>query len=401
VIVSASPSQPANTVSVQSLMADDGTQFPASVKFNVRDDVCIIPYSSGTTGLPKGVMLTHYNVVAMMAMFGHSEFKDDLHFPDEQPIMLSFLPLYHVYGMLSTAIFALAAGIMVICLPRFHIEQILSCVQKYKVTILALVPPALITLSKSPLVKNYDLSSVRRIVCGAAPLSRDAELDFRKIVSTQDIGQGFGMTETTICVILNPVHRMKLGSVGIVLPNTEIKVIDIETKKMLGPHERGEICARGPQIMKGYLNNTKATAETIDSDGWLHTGDVGYYDDEGYFFIVDRIKELIKFKGFQVAPAELEALLLTHPDVADVAVIGVPDAEAGELPRAYIVAKLGMNPSIDNIKQFVADKVSNFKQLRGGVQFVQSIPKLETGKIIRRDVRNWWKSTHPTASSKL
>jgi acyl-CoA synthetase (AMP-forming)/AMP-acid ligase II len=295
--------------------------------------------------------------------------------------------------MMTTAVYALAAGMLVVCLPRFNPEQVLTCIEKYKVTTLTLVPPALISLTQSPLATKYDLSSVRRVICGAAPLSRQAELTFKKIINTHDIGQGYGMTETTVAVILNPLKKMRLGSVGQVLPNTEVQVIDVKTRKVLGPNERGEVCARGPQIMKGYLNNDEATAATIDSDGWIHTGDIGYYDEDGYFYIVDRIKELIKYKGFQVAPAELEALLLTHPDVADVAVVGVADEDAGELPRAYVVLKPGVSLAVDQIKKFVAEKVSNFKQLRGGVEFVKSIPKSETGKILRRDVREWLKST--------
>lgn len=375
-------------VPFETLMADDGSWYPSEMDFDSAKDVAFILFSSGTTGLPKGVMLSHSNVVSMMTVFAHIFENDTLHAPDEQPVVAVLLPLYHVYGLIGITTIALASNQMLVVLPKFHPEQFLSCIAKYKVTVAPLVPPILVFLSKYPRISSYDLSSVRRFNCGAAPLTLDTAADFRKATGCGEIRQGYGMTETTVAVMYNaPGYPLKSGSVGLLLPNTTAQVIDLKSKKVLGPRERGEIWLRGPQIMLGYINDPTATQSTIDSDGWLHTGDVGYYDEDGYFFVVDRIKELIKFKGLQVAPAELESLILTHPQVADVAVIGIPDKEAGELPKAFVVRKKASTVSAEDVKKFVAGKVSSYKHLRGGVEFVDKIPKSETGKILRRVLR--------------
>jgi 4-coumarate--CoA ligase len=202
-----------------------------------------------------------------------------------------------------------------------------------------------------------------------------------------EVAQGYGMTELSPVSHATPAGQFKPGTIGILTPSTMGQIVDPESGKGLGIGEDGEIWVKGPQVMTGYLNNAEATAATIDEDGWLHTGDVGHVDDDGHFTIVDRLKELIKFKGFQVPPAELEALLVTHPAIADAAVIGVPDDEAGELPKAFIALKEGESTSAEEIQRFVADKVASYKQVRI-VQFVDSIPKSASGKILRRLLRD-------------
>jgi len=239
-----------------------------------------------------------------------------------------------------------------------------------------------LALAKHPAVDNYDLSSLRVLISGAAPLGEDVARACSERVGCV-VKQGYGLTETSPGVMVNPddPNKIKLGAVGPCLPNTEARVVDVVSGEELGPNEEGEILIRGPQVMKGYLNQPEATAATIDAEGWLRTGDVGYADDDGYFYIVDRVKELIKYKGYSVAPAELEALLLSHPAIADAAVIPSPDAEAGEVPKAFIVRKGEI--TADEVMSFVAGRVAPQKKIRQ-VEFVDDIPKSLSGKILRR-----------------
>jgi 4-coumarate--CoA ligase len=243
-----------------------------------------------------------------------------------------------------------------------------------------------LALAKHPIVDNYDLSSLQSVFSGAAPLGAELAEEAATRLGCEVV-QGYGMTELSPVSHATPAGMFKPGTIGILTPSTMSRIVDPESGKDLGIGEDGEIWVKGPQVMPGYLNNAGATAATIDEDGWLHTGDVGHVDDDGHFTIVDRLKELIKFKGFQVPPAELEALLVTHPAIADAAVIGVPDDEAGELPKAFIALKGGESTSAEEIQRFVADKVASYKQIRI-VQFVDSIPKSASGKILRRLLRD-------------
>lgn len=261
----------------------------------------------------------------------------------------------------------------------------------FQATFLHCVPPIIVILAKSPLVDKYDLSSVQEIACGAAPLGRDTEEEVMIRLNTK-LGQGYGLTETSPIVLAPPRFERRTGSSGVLIPNTECKVVDLETGAPLGANKDGELWFRGPQIMKGYLNNPDATNNCIDNEGWFHTGDIGHYDEEGYFYIVDRLKELIKYKGFQVAPAELEGTLLSHNSIADAAVIGVPDLQAGELPKAFVVLKPNMALTKDEIMKFVEGRLSPHKHLRGGVEFIDQIPKSLSGKILRRQLRQRVKS---------
>src|SRR5207247_1188208 len=263
---------------------------------------------------------------------------DGLDYFHRDDTLLCVLPLFHIYGLVVVLNMGLHLGATIVMMPRFDLEQFLGLIQKYRVTLSHIVPPIVLKLARDPLIDNFDLSSLKTIFSGAAPL--DAELSGECVQSIGcGIRQGYGMTETSPVTHSSPADpaKMKMGSVGTAAPNTECKLLDPATGDELGPNQEGELCVRGPQNMKGYLNNREATARTIDEDNWLHTGDIGYADEEGHFFIVDRVKELIKYKGFQVAPAELEAVLLTHPAVADAAVIPCQDDEAGEVPKAFVV----------------------------------------------------------------
>jgi acyl-CoA synthetase (AMP-forming)/AMP-acid ligase II len=273
---------------------------------------------------------------------------------------------------------ALHNGATVVTMPRFDLEQFLGLHQEHGVTQCYVAPPIVLALAKHPAVDKFDLSSLRFVMSGAAPLSAElGEAAARRLDCI--VMQGYGMTETSPVTHVSPLERNKPGTVGVLLPNTEARIIDLDTAQ---DAERGELCMRGPQIMKGYLNNQTATDAMIDRDGWLHSGDIAIVDDEGYFTVVDRVKELIKYKGYQVPPAELEALLLEHPQISDAAVLGRPDEDAGEIPIAFVVAD-DIEP--DAVLSFVAERVAPYKKLRG-VEFVDEIPKSPSGKILRREL---------------
>jgi acyl-CoA synthetase (AMP-forming)/AMP-acid ligase II len=344
------------------------------------DHVVCLPYSSGTTGLSKGVKLTHRCLVANLAQ------NEPVVPITEGDVQLSFLPFFHIYGMQVLMNGTLAAGGTVVTMPRFDLEMFLTLAQEHRVRRVFVVPPVVLGLAKHPIVDKFDLSSLECLFSGAAPLTADlAELAGKRLGC--EVSQGYGMTELSPVTHATPPGQSRPGTIGVLLPNTEARVVDPETGKDLEVGKDGEIWIRGPQVMAGYLNNDAATAATIDAEGWLHTGDIGHVDPDGHFTIVDRLKELIKYKGFQVPPAELEGLLVSHPAVADAAVIGIPDAEAGELPKAFVVLKPGAEANVDEIKSFVADRVAHYKQLRM-VDFVSEIPKSASGKVLRRLLRD-------------
>ena len=342
------------------------------------DDVVVLPYSSGTTGLAKGVMLTHRNLVSNIeqALAAVAVTEDDA--------FVAVLPFFHIYGMQVLMNLGLRAGATIVTMPRFDLEQFLSLNQEHRLTRAFVAPPMVVALAKHPVVDNYDLSALRWMLSGAAPLSADLAIECGKRLDCEVV-QGYGMTELAV-THATPSGMFKPGSVGVTVPHTEVRIVDPATGTSMGVDQDGEVWVRGPQVMKGYLNNESATRTTIDHEGWLHTGDVGHIDADGHLFIVDRLKELIKYKGFQVPPAELEALLLTHPQIADAAVIGQPDDEAGEIPAAYVVLRQGHDVSAADIRQFVADKVASYKQVRQ-VTFIDAIPKSASGKILRRVLR--------------
>ncbi|HEX3557641.1 MAG TPA: 4-coumarate--CoA ligase family protein [Pyrinomonadaceae bacterium] len=355
--------------------AEDGSSV-ARVSIEPREDLIVLPYSSGTTGVCKGVMLTHRNLVANLSQLRGAGYEW------EGDTLICVLPMFHIYGLVAILNYGLWCGSTIVTLPRFDFEQVLRTMQDYRVSLAHLVPPIVLALAKHPAVDSYDLSSLKMIFSGAAPLGAELSQECSARLGC-DIVQGYGMTETSPATHVSTPRRNKPGSVGVCVPNTECKLVSVEAGEELGTGQRGEICVRGPQVMKGYLNCPEATAQTIDADGWLHTGDIGYADPEGFFYVVDRAKELIKFKGLQVAPAELEALLLTHPSVADAAVIPSADEEAGEVPKAFVVVKEGHALTEVEVLSFVAAHVAPFKKVRR-VEFVAQIPKSPSGKILRR-----------------
>jgi acyl-CoA synthetase (AMP-forming)/AMP-acid ligase II len=357
---------------------------PPAVDIDPGTDVVVLPYSSGTTGLPKGVMLTHANLVANLCQCEGMENFEAFGAGD---VVVAVLPFFHIYGMVVIMMLGLAGGGTIVSMPRFDLQEFLAIVQTYKVTILPLVPPIVLGLVKHPAVAQFDLSSVRLVFSGAAPLGEDMARALSAKLGCPVV-QGYGMTEASPVTHLSPTRNapLKPGSVGRVVPNTEVKIVDVVTGVPVARGAEGELLIRGPQIMKGYLNRPEETAACLDREGWYHTGDVGYVDGDGYFFIVDRTKELIKYKGMQVAPAELEALLLTHPAILDVAVVRRADEEAGEVPKAFVVLKpdeASKATAAGAIMDWVAERVAPHKRIRH-LDFIDQIPKSASGKILRR-----------------
>lgn len=345
------------------------------------DHVAVLPYSSGTTGMPKGVMLTHRNLVANVAQIG------GFLTYEEGEAALAALPFFHIYGMQVLMNALLASGVRVVTMPRFDMEAALGLVESERITRFFAVPPMVLGLARHPAVDRYDLSSLKQVFSGAAPLGADLAAEAAARVGCEVV-QGYGMTELSPVSHGTPEGRLRPGTSGVTLPNTEIRIVDPVTGADQDAGGTGELWVRGPQVMKGYLNNPEATAATIDPDGWLHTGDVAELDEAGHVTIVDRIKELIKYKGFQVAPAEVEAVLVTHPAVADAAVIGVPDDEAGEAPKAFVVVAPGAAaPTLAELCDFTAEHLATYKQVRH-LEVVEAIPKSASGKILRRELRD-------------
>ncbi len=358
------------------LLGDPIEQVPV----DLADDVVVLPYSSGTTGLPKGVMLTHRNLVANCVQ------TEPCVQPRNHEVVLAFLPFFHIYGMQVLMNLQLSVGATVVTMPRFDLEQALRIVQEHRVTRFYAVPPVVLALAKHPLIDQYDLSSVVQVFSGAAPLGADLAAEAAARVGCEVV-QGYGMTELSPVSHCTVEGDFRPGTSGITVPNTECRLVDPETGADRDIGQDGELWVRGPQVMKGYLNNDDATRDTIDDDGWLHTGDIAIVDEHHHVSIVDRVKELIKYKGFQVPPAELEALLIAHPKIADVAVIGVPDEEAGELPKAFIVPQPGVALTAEEVQAHVAEHMASYKRIRM-VEFVDEIPKSASGKILRRMLRD-------------
>ncbi|HVH68292.1 MAG TPA: 4-coumarate--CoA ligase family protein [Gemmatimonadales bacterium] len=339
-------------------------------------DLAVLPYSSGTTGFPKGVMLTHRNLVANLLQTAF------VHHVAEQDRIIAVLPFFHIYGMQVVMNLALWRGATLFTMPKFELEPFLGALERHRITRAFAVPPLVLALARHPAVDEHDLSSLRAMMSGAAPLDAALETACARRVGCRLI-QGYGLTEASPATHVNSDEpgRCKPGTVGELLPNTECRIVDPLNGEDLGPDQDGELWIRGPQVMRGYLGNPEATAATLDADGWLHTGDIGHVDADGYFTIVDRLKELIKYKGFQVPPAELEAVLRTHPAVADAAVIPIPDVECGEVPKAYVVLRGEASPA--DLMAYVAEHVAPYKKIRA-VEVIDAIPKSTSGKILRR-----------------
>ena len=365
--------------SFSELLGDPGAA--PEVAFDPANDIAAVPYSSGTTGLSKAVMLSHRNLVANMvqceALFALS--------PDD--VVLAALPFFHLAGLAGIMNTGLRAGATIVTVPGFEAGQFLDLLERYQVTRGHVVPPMALALARHPAVARRNLTALRHIMCGAAPLGAELEQELAQRLGC-DVSQIYGLTETSPITHMVPPFSGtgKRGSVGPPVPGTECRLADPQTGTDAAPGERGEIWVRGPQVMRGYLNNAEATAAMIDRAGWLHTGDLGVADEDGWLTIADRVKELIKYKGLQVAPAELEAILNTHPQVADCAVIGVPDNEAGEVPKAFVVPA-GDDFDVDAVLAFVAGQVAPYKRIRL-IECMPKIPKSPSGKILRRLLRS-------------
>ncbi|CAN6884635.1 hypothetical protein Bca4012_073426 [Brassica carinata] len=377
---------PDGCVSFTELTQADETELP---KPEISpDDTVLMPYSSGTTGLPKGVMISHKGVVASTAQKVDGE-NPHLNFTGDD-VMICFLPMFHTYAHNLLMLSAMRAGAAFLILPRFELNMVMEMIQKYKVTVVPMAPPVVLAFVNSQETERYDLSSVRMMFSGSGALTKELEDAVRLKLPNAIFGQSYGMTEMgtvakSLAFAKNP-FKIKSGSCGTVIRNAEMKVVDTITGVSLPHNKPGEICIRGDQLMKGYLNDPQATAQTIDKDGWLHTGDIGFVDDDDEIFIVDRLKELIKFKGYQVAPAELEALLISHPFIEDVAVVAMKDEIAGEVPVVFVVRSEGSQLTEDDVTSCINKQVVHYKRIKM-VFFTDSIPKAPSGKILRKDLR--------------
>ena len=348
-------------------------------------DLAALPYSSGTTGLPKGVQLTHHQLVNNVRQAQAIE----LVRPDDT--VYAVLPFFHIYGLTALVNLALAQHATLVVVPRFELRSFLEHHQKYNVTFTLIAPPIAVVLAKHPMVDDFDLSSLRALFSGAASLDADLALAVEKRLGLH-VQQGFGMTETSPLAHANQDPTLDRGSIGPPAPSTEHQIVNPETGEEIplpteGKSEVGELWVRGPQIMIGYLNKPEETANALPGDGWLRTGDLACHDSEGNVYIVDRLKELIKYKGYQVPPAELEALLLTHDRIADAAVVGIYREDDGEeIPKAFVVTQNGAELTEQEVMDFVAKRVAPYKKIRA-VEFVPQVPKSATGKILRRELR--------------
>ncbi|MDX3569499.1 4-coumarate--CoA ligase family protein [Streptomyces sp. ID05-47C] len=350
------------------------------------EDVAALPYSSGTTGVPKGVMLTHRQIATNLAQLEPAITAG----PGDR--ILAVLPFFHIYGLTALMNAPLRTGATVVVLPRFDLQTFLAAIQNHRITGLYVAPPIVLALAKHPAVAQYDLSSLRYVISAAAPLDAGLAAACSARLNLPPVGQAYGMTELspgTHVVPLDAMREAPAGTVGKLIAGTEMRVVSLDDPdKDLGVGETGEILIRGPQIMKGYLGRPDATAAMIDGDGWLHTGDIGRVDDGGWLFVVDRVKELIKYKGFQVAPAELEALLLTHPGIADAAVIGEYNDDGNEVPHAYVVRQpTAPDLAEGEVAMYVAERVAPYKRVRL-VTFIDTVPRAASGKILRRELRD-------------
>ncbi len=357
------------------------------VTFDPATHLAVLPYSSGTTGLPKGVMLTHRNLVANVL-------QAEPYIPlTNDDVIPAVLPFFHIYGITALMNGGLYQRSALLTMPRFDLEEYLGIITKHRATVLFVAPPIALALAKHPLALQADLSSVRLLNSGAAPFDAQLAAAVVQRMPHAHVGQGYGMSELSPISHIIPTGRSDIspGSIGLLVPNMQAKIVDPATGEEIeqpteGTSAPGELMCAGPNVMVGYLDNEQETRDTITADGFLHTGDIVTVDADGVFTVVDRLKELIKYKGYQVPPAELEALLVAHPQIADAAVVGVPDGAGEELPKAFVVLADGAELSADDVMEYVAAKVAPYKKIRL-VEFTHAIPKSAAGKILRKDLK--------------
>ncbi|KAH8272304.1 hypothetical protein KR018_001562 [Drosophila ironensis] len=350
------------------------------------DDLVFLPFSSGTTGLPKGVMLSHNNITSNCEQVQASLPLDPY---GPHPTLPAVLPFFHIYGLTVVMLSKLGQGCRLATMPCFKPDDFMRSLDQYKGSILNLVPPIALFMINHPKLNEETAPELRVVMSGAAPIGQHDVERFLKKFPKVTFKQGYGMTEASPVVLLTPEGNTRYASTGVLPANTESKIVPLDgsNAKGLGPRSTGELCVRGPQVMAGYLNNAEANEVTFFPGNWLRSGDVAFYDEDGYFYITDRMKELIKVKGFQVPPAELEAVLRDHPKVLEAAVFGIPHELNGEAPRAIVVLRPGQEATADEIAAYVAERVAHYKKLEGGVIFVDEVPKNPTGKILRRELK--------------
>jgi acyl-CoA synthetase (AMP-forming)/AMP-acid ligase II len=358
------------------LLAPRGTP-PPRPHIDPATHLVALPFSSGTTGLSKGVMLTHRNLVANLCQYAPVR---DI---GEDDRVIAVLPFFHIYGQTLVLNDALRRGARIVTLPRFVLQQFLAAIEQHGITAGYVAPPIVLALARHPLVDDYDLSSLLFVTSGAAPLDAELQGAAERRVGCR-VQQGYGLTEASPVTHHAHQHDENMhGTIGTLLPNTEARLVDAESGEDAATGEPGEIWVRGPQVMRGYLGDESATASTLTSDGWLRTGDIATIDEAGRFRVVDRLKELIKYKGYQVPPAQLEGILLTHPQIADACVVPVRDEEAGEVPKAFVVPREGQLVDPLEVMAFVAGRVAPHMQVRA-CELIDSIPKSPSGKLLRR-----------------
>ncbi|XP_031266911.1 4-coumarate--CoA ligase-like 6 [Pistacia vera] len=359
-----------------------------------QDDTAAILYSSGTTGPSKGVVLTHRNFIAVVELFVRFE-ASQYEWLSWKNVYLAVLPMFHIYGISLFVLGLLSLGSSIVVMRKFDVNEMVRTIDRHGVTHFPVVPPMLMALIKAAkATSGNSLKSLKQVSCGAAPLSGKIIEDFVQTFHHVDLIQGYGMTESTAVGTrgFNTGKFCKYSSIGLLAPNMQAKVVNCGNGSFLPPSFSGELLLRGPGIMKEYMDNMEATMSTIDNDGWLHTGDIVYFDQDAYLYIIDRVKEIIKYKGFQIAPADLEAVLICHPEILDVAVTAAMDEELGEIPSAFVVRRPGSTLTQTAVIDYLAQQVAPHKKVRK-VVFTNSIPRSAAGKILRRELRNSLTST--------
>lgn len=360
---------------------------PPGVKINPREDIAVIQYTGGTTGLPKGAMLTHYNLVSN-AIQNAAWFNWD-----NREVVIGLLPFYHSWGACTCLNSAVYCGARVIILPRYNAEELLATIEKEKATILYGAASLFAMLLNNPALTKYNISSLKYVKAGAMPIPPEIKKRWEQVTGVKMV-LGYGLSEASPETHNSPLERVRVGTVGIPVIDTDARIVDEETGDIeLPPGKVGEVVIKGPQVMKGYLNRPEENRETL-RNGWLFTGDLAFMDDEGYFHLTDRKKEIIKYKGYTIAPSEIEAVLYRHESVKECAVVGKPDVSAGEIPVAFVVLKDGHNTAKGELIEFCQQMLSPFKKIRE-VEFIDEIPKTPVGKILRRVLKDRYSTKKP------